>query len=251
MWGKCREHCDPPTRSDQPYTHRYQQSSQCHISGCAPPTLFPTAPYSPILEMVTEKYLLREEEESDARRRSMEIMHELLISFRRSDVKSIARLVTENFLGPIRAVIPFASNVYTETLIARMQERFGKDFWGFLMCGGMSGGGMGFFFDPSVREEAHAVMGSVMLQTKKEMEHCLPFAMDPVVFKYSVNEVGTVSELCREDPSGDADASRPIVASTRGSSTLIDLDELLREQGFDMSVQEQIRADLLCGRIGE
>ena len=111
MWGKYREHCYPPTRSDQPYTHRYQQSSQCHISGCAPPPLFPTAPYSPILEMVTEKYLLREEEESDARRRSMEITHELLISFRRSDVKSIARLVTENFLGPIRAVIPFASTL--------------------------------------------------------------------------------------------------------------------------------------------
>lgn len=85
---------------------------------------------SPILEMVTEKYLLREEEESNARRRSVDIMDEMLIAFRRSDVRTIARLVTENFLGPIRSVIPFASNVYTETLIERMQEHFGENFWG-------------------------------------------------------------------------------------------------------------------------
>jgi hypothetical protein len=200
--------------------------------------------------MVTEKYLLREEKEWHARHRSVEIMDELLMAFRRSDVKTIASLVTENFLGPIRSVIPFASNVYTETLIGRMQERFGENFWGFLMCGGMSGGGMGFFFDPNVKEEAHAVLESVMLQTKKEMEHCLPFAMDPVVFKYSVNEIGTVAELYR-DPAEGVDEDKPIPASTPSSSTLQDLDKLLCEQGFDMKVQEQIRADLLSGVIGK
>jgi hypothetical protein len=99
----------------------------CH-SVCAPPHF--DCSDSPILEMVTEKYLLREEEETNARRRSVDIMDELLMAFKRSDVRAIARLVTENFLGPIRAVIPFASNVYTETLIERMQEHFGENFWG-------------------------------------------------------------------------------------------------------------------------
>ena len=54
----------------------------------------------PILEMVTEKYLLREEDEWNARNRSVEIMDELLITLKQSDVRTIARLVTENFLGP-------------------------------------------------------------------------------------------------------------------------------------------------------
>lgn len=87
----------------------------------------------PILEMVTEKYLLREEEEWIARHRAMEILDELLVAFRAVDVKTIARLVTENFFGPIRSVIPWATNAYTETLIERVQERFGDGFWGFWM----------------------------------------------------------------------------------------------------------------------
>ena len=45
--------------------------------------------------MVTEKYLLREEEEWHARHRAMEILDELLTAFRESDVKTISRLVTE------------------------------------------------------------------------------------------------------------------------------------------------------------
>ena len=74
----------------------------------------------------------------------------------------------------IRAVIPFATNIYTETLIERIQKHYGENYWGFLMCGGMSGGGMGFFFDPSVKEKAHVVLESIMLQTKQDMEHvCL------------------------------------------------------------------------------
>lgn len=93
----------------------------------------------PILEMCTEKYLLREEEEWHARHRAMDILDELLAAFRKSDVKTIAKLVTENFFGPIRTVIPWATNLYTETLIQRVQERFGDKFWGFWMLGGASG----------------------------------------------------------------------------------------------------------------
>ena len=59
----------------------------------------------PILEMVTEKYLLREEDEWNARNRLVEIMDELLIALKQSDVRTIARLVTENFLGPVQTVI--------------------------------------------------------------------------------------------------------------------------------------------------
>ena len=45
--------------------------------------------------MVTEKYLLREEEEWLARQRAMEILDEMLLAFRQTDIKTIAKLVTE------------------------------------------------------------------------------------------------------------------------------------------------------------
>ena len=50
----------------------------------------------PVLEMVTEKYLLREEEEWIARHRSMEIFDDFLTALRKGDVKAIASLATEN-----------------------------------------------------------------------------------------------------------------------------------------------------------
>jgi hypothetical protein len=33
-------------------------------------------------------------------------------------------------------------------LIETVRAEMGADFWGFWMLGGMSGGGMGFLFDP-------------------------------------------------------------------------------------------------------
>ncbi|KAL7538873.1 hypothetical protein ACHAXR_012323 [Thalassiosira sp. AJA248-18] len=203
----------------------------------------------PILEMVTEKYLLREEEEWHARHRAMEILDDLLMAFRQSDVKTIARLVTENFFGPIRSVIPWATNQYTETLISRVQERFGTDFWGFWMLGGMSGGGMGFIFDPSVKSQALAELGNIMIGTKKDMEHSLPFAMDPVVFDYRVNEHGTFAELCH-DSAAEEETKEATADEHENLTPGGGLDELLREQGFDMKGQEQIRADLQNGLIG-
>ena len=64
------------------------------------------------------------------------------------DVRQLAELTTANFFGPIQTIIPWATNHYTQTLIERARDRFGPAFWGFLMLGGMSGGGMGFIFDP-------------------------------------------------------------------------------------------------------
>ena len=48
---------------------------------------------SPILEMVTEKYLLREEEEWLARHRAMKILDDLLLAFKQADIKTIAELI--------------------------------------------------------------------------------------------------------------------------------------------------------------
>jgi len=80
------------------------------------------------------------------------------------------------------------SNLYTERLIQRTQAAFGADFWGFWMLGGMSGGGMGFIFAPERRREGQERLQEIMLTAKRELETALPFAMDPVVYDFAINE---------------------------------------------------------------
>ena len=108
----------------------------------------------PILEMVTEKYLLRSEAEWKGRQEAMRILDEILGRLRAGDVAGVGAATERNFAGPIQTIIPWASNLYTETLIRRARAEMGADFWGFWMLGGMSGGGMGFIFEPSAKAKA-------------------------------------------------------------------------------------------------
>ena len=113
-----------------------------------------------------------------------------------ADVREIARLTTRNFFGPIQTIIPWASNHYTETLIDLVRGKFGGDYWGFLMLGGISGGGMGFIVDPARRTEAQDFLQGEMVATKRRLQTALPFAMDPVVYDFAINDRGTLGELC-------------------------------------------------------
>ncbi|MEY2410459.1 MAG: hypothetical protein QOF48_3129 [Verrucomicrobiota bacterium] len=149
----------------------------------------------PILEMVTEKYLLRSEREWAARGSMLGILDEILGALRRGDVQAIGAATTKNFQQPIQAIIPWASTLYTELLIERARAAFGKDFWGFWMLGGMSGGGMGFIFAPHRKTEAQARMQQIMSAARRELQHALPFAMEPVVYDFAINERGTFCEL--------------------------------------------------------
>ncbi len=103
----------------------------------------------PVLEMVTEKYLLRSEAEWTGRQEAIGLLRDIEKALAGGDVRQIARLTTRNFFGPIQTIIPWASNHYTETLIELVRRKFCDDYWGFLMLGGISGGGMGFVFDPA------------------------------------------------------------------------------------------------------
>ncbi|KAB2673484.1 MAG: UTP--glucose-1-phosphate uridylyltransferase [Verrucomicrobia bacterium] len=149
----------------------------------------------PILEMVTEKYLLRSAREWSGRQDALGVLDEVVDALRRGDIRALGAATTRNFRGPIQTIIPWASTDFTERLIARATAAFGPDFWGFWMLGGMSGGGMGFIFAPGRKLEAQERMLGIMLETKRELQHALPFAMDPVVFDYSINENGTCADL--------------------------------------------------------
>lgn len=149
----------------------------------------------PILEMVTEKYLLRSEEEWRGRQQAIAMLDEMLQHLRNGDIRSLGACTQKNFDGPIQTIVPWAANLYTNTLIRRARDLFGSDFWGFWMLGGMSGGGMGFLFAPERKAEAQEQMQAIMSQTKRLMKDAVPFAMDPVVYDFAINERGTEATL--------------------------------------------------------
>lgn len=191
----------------------------------------------PILEMVTEKYLLRSEAEWKGRQQATAVLDEILAALRTGDVRAVGAATTRNFFGPIQTIIPWASNFFTETLIAKVEVHFGPDFWGFWMLGGMSGGGMGFIFAPARKAEAQDFLQKTMSETKRELQHALPFAMEPVVYNFAINPHGSVGVMME---GGDARmppgyyalmAPRWLRSDPRGLSPL-DLGELERFGGL-------------------
>ena len=153
----------------------------------------------PILEMVTEKYLLRSTAEWQGRQEATRVLDEIIAALKAGDVQRIAAATTRNFFGPLQTIIPWATNLYTETIIARVRQRFGENFWGFWMLGGMSGGGMGFIFAPGHKPAAQAALAEIMTQTKRELQSALPFAMEPVVYDFAINARGTWADLLTGD----------------------------------------------------
>jgi len=149
----------------------------------------------PILEMVTEKYLLRSEAEWLGRQEAIRILDDIVAALGVGDVQAIGRSTTRNFFGPIQAIIPWAGNYYTDTVIETVRSEFREDFWGFWMLGGMSGGGMGFIFAPERKVEAQSRLCEIMSEAKRRLSSALPFAMEPVVYEFSINEHGTFAEL--------------------------------------------------------
>jgi hypothetical protein len=156
----------------------------------------------PILEMVTEKYLLRAPAEWQGRQDALKILDEILDALKTNNVRAIGAATTRNFQKPIQTIIPWASNHFTETLIERVSREFGVGFWGFWMLGGMSGGGMGFIFSPDQKRRGQERLQQIMSDTKRELENALPFAMEPVVYDFSINERGTWADEVPLMPSG-------------------------------------------------
>ncbi len=149
----------------------------------------------PILEMVTEKYLLRGKSEWEARLAMRGIFDNILEALRSGDVRTVAANTMDNWIGPLKTIIPWITSRFTETIIERAAAKYGRDFWGFLMLGGMSGGGMAMFVAPERRDAFRDDVLGIMRTTKRELEDALPFAMDPIVYDFSINETGTSASM--------------------------------------------------------
>lgn len=251
----------------------------------------------PILEMVTEKYLLRSEKEWHARQDAMQILDDIALALREGDLRRVGQLTSRNFREPLQEIIPWCSNRYTEALIEACEQEYGDDFWGFWMLGGMAGGGMGFIFDPAVKPQASRWLEQKMLMVKRNLEDSLPFAMDPVVYDFEINDRGTTAELsapsemplgyfelmlppllrrdiqtlstgqqaelqavsraCSQDDSeaGNRGLAERLLkqilpGDVKQSQTEDSLASLLKKNGFDPIAHEQLREDILSGRLG-
>ncbi|MFN6128236.1 MAG: UTP--glucose-1-phosphate uridylyltransferase [Planctomycetota bacterium] len=247
----------------------------------------------PILEMVTEKYLVRGEREWRARLQAIDLFEQIVHALKSGNIRELASLTTKNFQGPLQTIIPGCTNHFTEAVIEACRKRWGDQYWGFMMLGGMSGGGMGFFFDPAIQSHARAWLMETLVSIKRGLEQRLPFAMDPVVYDFRINDRGSWCELLQgsraampdgyysilapklirkeakelssqskrdlmrlnEACSQDGDRARRLLdrilpQATANSDHQRSLREVLDEHGFDREQHEQIRAEILSGRIG-
>ena len=71
----------------------------------------------PILEMVTEKYLLRSEAEWNARGEAMQVLEDVVAARKSGNVHDIGEATTRNFFGPLQTIIPWSTNLFTDVLI--------------------------------------------------------------------------------------------------------------------------------------
>jgi hypothetical protein len=219
------EDCSPETRT------RLQNSLVLVHGGMAQNV-------GPILEMVTEKYLLRSAAEWEGRKRAMAILDEILASLHSGSIQAVGDATTRNFFGPLQAIIPWASNYYTEQLIARVKEKFAADFWGFWMLGGMSGGGMGFIFKPDRKAEAQEFLQKTMEDLQRELKHALPFAMKPVVYDFAINPNGTFAEIWKGE--SEISNSKSEISNLKSA---IPSQAILPPGYYAMTIPELLRAD--------
>jgi hypothetical protein len=208
----------------------------------------------PVLELVTEKYLLREPTPTLARREAGELFDRIAAAVRAGDVAAIGRATHENFHGPLQRIIPWAGNAYTDTVVSALSNRFGNLFWGFWMLGGMSGGGMGFLFDPAVKNEGRDATLQVLTETAMARQHQQPFAMAPVVYDFAVNARGSWAQLDGERSSPSEPVAMPLPVSAPQASLHADehesLDEVLHNLGFDRNAHDELRQALRSDSIG-
>lgn len=247
----------------------------------------------PVLEMVTERYLLRSPKEWEARQETNKLLEDIIAALKAGDIPAVGKATHENFFRQLQTIIPWCTNLYTNLLVVQAQEKFGDQFHGFWMLGGMAGGGMGFIFDPSVKQDAQAWLQEAMLATKDRLKHSLPFAMDPVVYDFEINDRGSWCELLeggvaqmppayyalmapdwlrlesrelsplirheleslgesvrRRESSGQALLERMLPERPKGEQRQHNLEQLLQQWGFDREQHEQVRRDLIEGRIG-
>ena len=154
----------------------------------------------PILEMVTEKYLLAQRERMGrASGRRLGFLSRFFDALKSDDVKAIGAATTHNFFGPIQTIIPWASTDYTETLIRAREGEIRRGFLGVLDAGRYVRRRHGIYFRTRTQSRGAEFLQETMSATKRDLQNALPFAMEPVVYDFAINTNGTFAEVLPGD----------------------------------------------------
>ena len=90
----------------------------------------------------------------------------------RGDIRAVGAATTRNFAGPIQTIIPWATNSFTETLIAAMRGQFRRRFLGLLDARRHVRRRHGFIVAPSRKPEAQDVPpGGTCRGSRGEFRH--------------------------------------------------------------------------------
>jgi UDP-N-acetylglucosamine pyrophosphorylase/galactokinase/mevalonate kinase-like predicted kinase len=203
----------------------------------------------PILEMVTEKYLLKHEKEWNARLKGIQLFDEIVTALKCGDMKELGRLTTEDWENSIQHIIPWVKNAFTNDLINKVKEEFKEDYWGFLMLGGMSGGGMAFIMNPEINIKFKERIAGIMHELKETYKSSLPFIIDPVVYDFEFNYEGITARLLK-----GRDAKLPAITPVSDDKHInlnedIEEDEIKERYGFDSESHEHLKSTLKKGEI--
>ncbi len=205
----------------------------------------------PILEMVTEKYLLKYERQWQARLKGISLFDEIVDALKAGDMRELGRLTTEDWEEAIQPVVPWVNNAFTEDLINRLGHEFRGDYLGFLMLGGMSGGGMAFIVNPGVRDVFKKRAGEIMNDLKAVYSSSYPFIIDPVVYDFAINHEGITAGLF----TGGL-AKMPVMPPAPAGVINLNTregpgeEEIREKYGFDPASHEHMKAMLKRGEIG-
>lgn len=203
----------------------------------------------PILEMVTEKYLLKHDKEWIARLRGIQLFDEIVTALKSGDMKELGRLTNEDWETSIQHIIPWVKNAFTDGLINKVKDEFKEDYWGFLMLGGMSGGGMAFIVNPEINLQFKERIAGIMHELKETYKSSLPFVIDPVVYDFEFNHNGITARLLK-----GGDAKIPAIIHVADDNYInlnedIEEDEIKEKYGFDSESHEHLRSMLKKGEI--
>lgn len=204
----------------------------------------------PILEMVTEKYLLKSEKEWNARLRGIALFDKIVHALKKGDMKELGRLTTQDWETSIQHVLPWVNNAYTDHLIHTVKNEFKEDYWGFLMLGGTSGGGMAFIVAPRVRDKFKTRVAVIMNDLKEKYKFSFPFIINPVVYDFDFNHEGIVSRIFTGEQAVVPEIRSLDIETTRNESRETGEHEMRAMFGFDTQSHEHMRRLLKDGHIG-
>ncbi len=206
----------------------------------------------PVLEMVTEKYLLKHEEEWQARLKGIDLFDQIVNAIKSGDMKQLGALTTEDWDTSLQEVIPWVNNAFTSTLINNVKNILKDNCWGFLMLGGMSGGGMAFIVNPELKDYCKNRIVDIMSDVKQQYRYALPFIIDPVAYDFGINHKGIVAELLEGNKAviPEIDSDRGINTQSRSDSTGLNESDMKQTYGFNPDSHAHMKHLLKKGDIG-